>query len=314
MPCTVFMRGGSAPAFVKEKIVGGGPQFLSEFLRILPQLSTSAELESLRRFHTNAAGENVEEILDNMATTPDQVNILANLPLQSCHTHVVQLLRKQLGMADVNSELAFDVSPHDAAKTAPAVSVLTRFKDDVAAYAHNANTAPVVKIAQLSDLDVTNYFNGDVAAEETLQAALVGVRALQKQLQLLKLSDEKMIQDTIPLLERASNWVNIDETNPDAKTSKIRFLLNRFSGQNAAIWVEFLFGALLSTKGESDLLKLNPFLPTDILDSILNLVTSSMLRANRLGHTNRCIGTVIGLESLLEKVCSVEMTLFHFVI
>jgi hypothetical protein len=37
---------------------------------------------------------------------------------------------------------------------------------------------------------------------------------------------------------------------------------------------------------------------------MLNLVSVGMLRANRLGHVNRCIGAVIGLESLLQKILS----------
>jgi len=83
--------------------------------------------------------------------------------------------------------------------------------------------------------------------------------------------------------------------------AKTRFLLNRIAGQNAFVWVEFLFGMLLSSKGEEDLLKLNPYLSADTVTAIMHLITMSMLRANRLGHTNRCIGTAISLEGLLAK-------------
>jgi hypothetical protein len=88
----------------------------------------------------------------------------------------------------------------------------------------------------------------------------------------------------------------------DMRYSKIRFLLSRYAGQSSFVWVEFLFGILISSKGEADLLKLNPFLSIDSLDSIKKLVATSMLRANRLGHINRCIGLVISLENLLDKV------------
>jgi len=86
---------------------------------------------------------------------------------------------------------------------------------------------------------------------------------------------------------------------------RTRFLLNRIAGQNAHVWVEFLFGMLLSSKGEADLLRLNPYLTPSALRCITHLVTLSMLRANRLGHVNRCIGTAISLESLLTKTLSV---------
>jgi hypothetical protein len=76
-------------------------------------------------------------------------------------------------------------------------------------------------------------------------------------------------------------------------------LLNRHAGQNALIWTEFLFGVLISTKGNEDLRKLNPFWDDDV---VMNLTSLSMLPANRLGHTNRCIGTAIALEKMSETV------------
>lgn len=43
----------------------------------------------------------------------------------------------------------------------------------------------------------------------------------------------------------------------------------------------------------------------ETVTGIINLVTVSMLRANRLGHVNRCIGLVISLRDLLAKVPSI---------
>ena len=212
-------------------------------------------------------------------------------------------------MKAVNPELAFDVNKHEAAQTAPAVSVLTRFKDDVSASAHYANTAKVAKVLNLSDRDVIAYFDttGDEsvtgAAEVRLAEALQGVRQLICKLNEIRDADAQMVQDTIPMLECASNWVpNVEKTATTASSAKTRFLLNRIAGQNAFVWVEFLFGMLLSSKGEADLLKLNPYLSADTVRAIMHLITMSMLRANRLGHTNRCIGTAISLEGLLAKV------------
>ena len=220
-------------------------------------------------------------------------------------------------MTEVNPDLAFDVSQHEAAKTAPAVSVLKRFREDVAAYAEAANQVPIAKIVRLSDTDIAQYFEGDKAAEETLREAQLGIRQLMSRLQAIKDSDAAMVQDTIPMLERAANWVQREDSNVASKNSKTRFLLSRIAGQNAFIWVEFLFGSLLSSKGEEDMLKLNPYLSADTLDSVLSLVIASMLRANRLGHINRCIGTAIGLDGLLDKVgieSEFDFDFLHFLI
>jgi hypothetical protein len=222
-------------------------------------------------------------------------------------------------MKPVNQDLAFDVSKHEAAQTAPAVSVLSRFKDDVTAYATSANTAKVSKVQNLSDKDIVTYFdvNADeaarVTAETNLAQALVGVRQLIRKLYEIRDADAQMVQDTIPMLECAANWVPAADkaaagapAAASASSAKTRFLLNRIAGQNAFVWVEFLFGMLLSSKGEEDLLKLNPYLTSETVTAIMHLVTMSMLRANRLGHTNRCIGTAISLESLLVKALKVS--------
>jgi hypothetical protein len=226
-------------------------------------------------------------------------------------------------MKEVNPDLAFDVSKHEAAQTAPAASVLNRFKDDVTAFASSANTAKVSKVLHLSDLDVANFFDPSVAetdkaqAENNLSQALAGVRQLIRKLYEIRDADAQMVQDTIPMLESAANWVPAEKsaaptggttTVSSLSSAKTRFLLNRIAGQNAFAWVEFLFGMLLSSKGEEDLLKLNPYLSVETVTAINHLVSMSMLRANRLGHTNRCIGTAISLEGLLVKALKVNKT------
>lgn len=104
------------------------------------------------------------------------------------------------------------------------------------------------------------------------------------------------------------NWIS--ESTEIKDYDKTRFILSRIAGQNSFIWSEFLFGVLLSSTGEIDLLKLNPYIDGNTLQVLLHLVTITMLRANRLGHTNRCIGTAINLEELLVKVMFIYLLLF----
>ena len=119
------------------------------------------------------------------------------------------------------------------------------------------------------------------------------------------------------------NYVDI-ESSVEHRVDKLRYLLDRRAGQNSTIWTgsiltfvdsitcffiiklfsctEFLFGVLISTTGEKDLRNLNPFLEYETIHTVLNLTAISMLRANRLGHTNRCIGSAISLEKMLATV------------
>jgi hypothetical protein len=180
----------------------------------------------------------------------------------------------------------------------------------VAAYASFANTSQISKIVNLSDNDIQRFFNGDEDAEKILLEAQEGVRELLEQLYDLRDSDAQMIEDTIPLLERAANWVNVYDktaTNDNSQDLKTRFLLNRTAGRNSDVWIEFLFGSLISSRGEQDLRRLNPFLSLDTIKTMLNLVSICMLRSNRLGHTNRCIGMTIALDGLLTKILKVEL-------
>jgi hypothetical protein len=283
-----------------------GPEFFTQFSQYVAKLSSAQEQAALYRFVSNAPAENIDEVVANMSTDDNQVNVLATQPLKDVSNFVIKRTRKELGLKEVSLSLAFDVSNHDASKTAVAHSVLSRISDDVTAYATYANNSAVPKIINISDNEVSNFFDGDIAAESILQEALKNVKDLLQRLYTLRNSDSQMVQDTVPLLEKAANWVTqggvgSNVQNPLEK-AKSRFVLNRYAGQNAFVWVEFLFGMLLSSQGEEDLLKLNPYLSSSTVTSIMNLVTTSMLRANRLGHTNRCIGTVISLEELLTKV------------
>jgi hypothetical protein len=185
-------------------------------------------------------------------------------------------------------------------RPAPAKAVLSRFKDDMVAFSKYANESPVVRIVHLADTQVLAFFSGNEDAEHELKQALKSVKKLIKLLHSVKDADYKMVQDTIPLLEHAVNFVTMkDDDKPHVKAQKLRYLLNRHAGQNALIWTEFLFGVLISTKGNEDLRKLNPFWDDDV---VMNLTSLSMLPANRLGHTNRCIGTAIALEKMSETV------------
>ena len=65
--------------------------------------------------------------------------------------------------------------------------------------------------------------------------------------------------------------------------------------------MELLFGVLISSKGIEDLQRMNPFLDEDRIRVVFDIIVLTMLRANRLGHANRCIAMGINLQNLLAK-------------
>jgi hypothetical protein len=59
--------------------------------------------------------------------------------------------------------------------------------------------------------------------QKIMQEAHQLVKFLIQRLYQLRDSDSQMVEDTIPLLERASNWVNVDEEiDPEIRKSKTK--------------------------------------------------------------------------------------------
>eukprot|EP01033_Poteriospumella_lacustris_P010457 gene10460-7435_t len=303
VPTIFYLRGGATLSNVLTKVLGG-IAFIDQFESNLNKYSTTEEKYLLKDFLTGAPTETKSV---RISADDNEVTTLANQPLLGCNEFIVNHQRTAIGLDAVNPALAFDVHQHESAQSAPARAVLHRFRDDVAAFSQFANQSPVVRITHLADNDVRKYFAGDVSAANILNDALRSVQKLLKRLTSIKDADYQMIQDTIPLLEHAVNYVDTTVADPKEKAKRVRYLLYRKAGQNSLIWTEYLFGVLISTKGEADLRKLNPFLTDESIEAILNLTSLTMLRANRLGHTNRCIGTAISLEKMLESILKLSV-------
>lgn len=304
MPTILFIRNGA----VLGKIEGGGSSFLTAFSASISKFSTKEEIIALEKFNSTSPinTTELEDSANMMGLSGTELKILAEEPLADCKDFFEMSRRDQLGLKSINSNLAFDLTRHSSAQTAPAAAVLSRFKDDVHAYASFANNAPMFTMLSLSMIDIQNYFTSSApGVDGSLQNALEATQNLLAALHKIKLSDSLVLQETLPLLQHVVNFVDIGEnksTEISNRESKLRFLLNRTAGQNSEIWIEFLFGTLISTCGVDDLRRLNPFLPVDTANVIMDLVTMTMLKANRLGHINRCIGTAISLENMLKTV------------
>jgi len=137
-----------------------------------------------------------------------------------------------------------------------------------------------------------------------------------------------MVHTVIPLLTAAANHVELPELETiagtpscegdacgiNAKSSelpefiytpefdeKTRFLLRRGAGREPVIWHEFLFSALLSSQAAEDLMRLNPYLLAADAEALLDAVAVVVMRANRIGHVNRCIAAAVNLSRKLDQ-------------
>ena len=317
LPTFLFLRGGSTKQHVVGTINGGGPQFMSSFSSTLMKNSKEYEVNILRKFLQRNSPSDAASADSSRAyaVSQDEVDVLAQQPLRDMASFVVHRTREDLGTAPVRAELAFDISHHEAAKTPVADSVLRRIKDDVALFADVANHSATPKLANMTDSDLRALFvdhsGTSLAGTDVLAAAIDQARAMLKKLNSLHSADLQFVENIVPLLEKVANFVDSDAQSEgyfskmpdsDLRKDKIIYLLKRNSGQRSSVWVEFLFGVLLSSKGAEDLLKLNPYLPVGIMKVVMNVVSVAMLRANRLGLINRCVASVISLEQLLKKV------------
>jgi len=175
-PCVCFLRGSSNLSSVIGKINGGGPKFVIEFVKLFKQTSTEQELIALNNFHSNTfqyRDDNdssynnnnnnnnysmITPVIKNLSCDEIELQSLTLLPLLKCQQYIYLSTREELHMNRIQATLSFDVSTHEAAQTAPAQSVLTRFQEDVTAYANNSNSIKIVKMKYLSNQDIHEFF------------------------------------------------------------------------------------------------------------------------------------------------------------
>ena len=165
-----------------------------------------------------------------------------------------------------------------------------------------ANQALLPKFSKIGETVLHKFFAGDATAVEELRASRTELTTALEQLEAMRNADSRMVNDNLPLLIRGVNYLNLGERcAPAQHFEKLKFILRREAHEISTIWIELLFGALLSSKGMDDLRRMNPYLSEDTCTLLLDIVSSVVLRANRVGHANRCIGSAVDLGQLIDK-------------
>jgi thiol-disulfide isomerase/thioredoxin len=309
LPTVLLFRGGGKPSNVVGKIEGGGVGFVPHFLEMLKGIATEKDLELMMM--SGKTGPPSAIVCQQISVNADNLQSLAQNPLEELSQYFVSSSRQDRGLPLLSGDCsALDaVGGHEAARTAVASSMLTRMKQDVKAHAEGANKAKTPKVIGLDDACLTDFFNGKEGSEEVIKQARETVSQILVKLTEIRDNDSYAISATVPLLKHAANYVDIDKhaQGSDEHLERVSYQLKRFARQAPLIWMEFLFGSTLSTSGDADVRNLNPYLSQKSLDLVNKLLIITMLKANRVGHANRCIGTAVSLISLVDAALATKL-------
>ena len=321
-------------------VVGGGPKALQALADYILRALDDAEATAVHQFQEFKSGKSIPKMsgllasLRSLATDQNSIDALASRPLSSVEDGgiVIEKGREDLGKELINGDLPFDLRPHNAAGSVVAKSMLTRMEKDIRWWADTANGAKTPKIINLLDHEVKGFFEqmgilaqtcGDKPAprgdpnELGLTAILKRISLLLGELAQLRDCDVDFVAKCVPLMIHAANFVDLENSNvvaastkaetgassvADVRRRKVRFLLRRKAGQESKVWLEYMFGCLLSTCAVRDLQMLNPYLRGDTAMSLLKVVNVTLLRSNRIGQANRCIAAGKKLIKTLRDV------------
>lgn len=213
---------------------------------------------------------------------------LATQPLSSLKLERFVGLRSpaELGQTAISTRLPFDLSHHPSAQSSAAVSLLDSLADDLKSFAAQVASQ---KHACLNGFLESDMIKPKSSSTHTLEVILT-------ELQQLRESDEAYISSAIPFIVARANRVSVPEKIAEAPDGALRlhYLLMRFCGREAHVWLGYVVGCLLSSDW-INLRKLNPFLSKIDLAIIERSTVALLLRANRVCHINRCVATAQGL-------------------
>ena len=206
-----------------------------------------------------------------------------------CHRN-----RDEIGLPVITPQLPFDLHPHPNSKTAVAATMLERLETDMKEFAKQMNDSRTPQLRGLT-IEALRKIVQDPNCQET-EDLINNLSRLLTAVTQARDIDTCYVEAALPALESATNFIP-----PGAPDGEV-FSLRRFAGDEVRVHHEYLFGTLLSTKAHFDLQKLNPFLSNDNVDTLLHLVTYTVLHSNRLGQLNKVTEELYGLITMLRSL------------
>lgn len=222
---------------------------------------------------------------------------------------LVFLDRAEQKSAKVGEDLPFDLGMHPAGTTTVAKNMIGRLAQDMKDFATQENQTKFARIQPLNSESVVT----SVVREKG--AALAGVvdqlNNLQAELVKLRDEDSLFVTHALTVAERTVNSTSTDTisssktrsltSNHNQQFAESVMHLRRIANQEAHIGLAYMISCIACTTADRDWIQLNPFLSKERCEAVLNVVVTSLLRANRIGHVNRASESVKELIALLAK-------------
>ena len=249
-----------------------------------------------------AHGSKVEVTMRDIAS-------FSSLPLASIglKKFMIARSRQQRGDPLIPPEVPFKVEKHPiTGKSSVCRSLLARLVNDKQFYANDQNKGRTPELTGFSLKDVRRY------TSSMAERACSIIHSLSQALVDLRIKDLNEVSKLVRMVLSLVNHINPrppqakpGQSVPESATADYRrrlaFLMSRHHGQEAKVGFELLITSLMSTEGDADLKRVNPFLSKMHLTTIKHLTVSLMLTVNRLGQTARSIIAARVLAGALKK-------------
>eukprot|EP01012_Entosiphon_sulcatum_P009332 TRINITY_DN1521_c0_g2_i1.p1 TRINITY_DN1521_c0_g2~~TRINITY_DN1521_c0_g2_i1.p1 ORF type:complete len:4962 (-),score=1074.52 TRINITY_DN1521_c0_g2_i1:73-14958(-) len=261
------------------------------------------------------------QLADAMALSEAELREFAGVPLAGgvdLGEFTTRLTRSDVGLSPVNDGMAFDVGGHPDAQSTVAKDMQVRLADDAKLFAGRENGAAKPKLSGLLDPDVERMHADPLGAEAGVDAALQRLTDLARKLNQQREADEQWVTLAIPIVQTVANHVPLPPDciplNPadpatDDAVRRYMFYLRRYSEHETVVWLELLIASVLSDRAAEDWKRLNPFVEDDTYNLGMRLITGLLLKANRIGHTNRTLehcNDLIRMLATLKKAAQSE--------
>ncbi|GAB5371987.1 hypothetical protein AAMO2058_001626900 [Amorphochlora amoebiformis] len=236
------------------------------------------------------------------------IHTLANRPLQSAgfDSMMITMRRSELKIKGISSELPpvtrQCVSTHPEARNKVAIELKQRLVEEMKHYAESVNSSSQTIIKGMSDEDMQVIVKDP--SDPRRSDAITKLRKMGKVLMELKAEDEVFVNKVREHVSTRCNDVSPrvgEAKDPVRDLSRSIFVLNRYSRRETVINFNYIVAALLSSDACFDVLKLNPFLKKEELESLFDAVVAVVLRTSRMGQINRCLQDVDELLTLLDS-------------
>ena len=241
-----------------------------------------------------------------------EADALAGTPLRPIDLSrlVVERTRSQRGLPPLEARLPFALSSHPAAQSDLAAAMIRRLEEDFLFHTHHQNELALPELVGFTDAELRAQATTPSGCRALQDAAASLVERLQA---LLQRDNERMlalVEGATRLANQAGepaavagNLIAVGGATEEAAAEQLAgFALGRAGGNEAELGFHHLVRLLACSRGESELLLLNPYLSREQAARVSDETALALLTANRIAQSLRCLDEARGLQVLLLQL------------